>query len=109
VVLRADEEERVQAAMQVIGDGIGWATFCSALNVTDDEARRMLHEMGHRHLAGFAGGWVSPDIDVMRKRLALRANLAATDIGADVSLGQAVSSVELEAVPDVPRSSDRAG
>ena len=51
--------------MQIIGDEIDWATFCSALNVTDGEARVLLHEMGHRHLAGFAGGVVTPSIEVV--------------------------------------------
>ena len=65
---REDIEELIPAAMQVIGDGIEWDTFCNALNVTDDEARWLLHEMGHRLLAGFAGGWVSPSIYVVWSR-----------------------------------------
>jgi hypothetical protein len=62
------DEERIHAAMQIIGEGIGMETFCSALNVTDGDARRLLHEMGHRRLAGFAGGLVTPSIDVIRNR-----------------------------------------
>jgi hypothetical protein len=87
--LRSDEEERVQAAMRVIGDGIDWAAFCSAVNVTDDEARRILHEMGHRGLAGFAGGWVSPSIYVVRaRRLAQTLGRAPMDGDAGVLVGR---------------------
>ena len=68
-----DIEELIPEAMRIIGDGIEWDTFCYALNVTDDEARWLLHEMGHRLLAGFAGGWVSPSIYVVwSRRLAHR-------------------------------------
>ena len=75
------EEERIQAAMQIIGDEIEWATFCSALNITDGEARRLLHEMGHRLLAGFAGGLVTPSIYVVwNRRLAHRMEHAAGSV-----------------------------
>lgn len=57
------DEALIREAMQAIGTrGIPFANFCGYLGLTDAQARELLHEMSHRNLAGFAGGWVSPAI-----------------------------------------------
>ena len=55
------DDALIREAMQAIGArGISFEGFCGYLGLTDDQARRLLHELSHRNLAGFAGGWVSP-------------------------------------------------